>query len=196
MTTTSTERLASDLLYSEQEEFLRETVRDVLDKGCDWTSVLALTESESSLDRALWRTLAVDVGGAALALPEDIGGAGASWRETAVVLEELGRSIVPVPYLGSAVVATVYTQQIGATDLLTKMAAGETIAAVAVSAGAPWFRVQESTVTATDSTLTGTVATVADASAADTLLVPVGEDTYLVEVAAPGVRCTPPVLPR
>ncbi|MGW0021443.1 acyl-CoA dehydrogenase family protein [Rhodococcus sp. NPDC003382] len=193
MTTTSTERLASDLLYSEQEEFLRETVRDVLDKGCDWTSVLALTESESSLDRALWRTLAVDVGGAALALPEDIGGAGASWRETAVVLEELGRSIVPVPYLGSAVVATVYTQQIGATDLLTKMAAGETIAAVAVSAGAPWFRVQESTVTATDSTLTGTVATVADASAADTLLVPVGEDTYLVEVAAPGVRCTPVV---
>ncbi|QIX53552.1 acyl-CoA dehydrogenase family protein [Rhodococcus sp. DMU1] len=193
MTTTSTERPATDLLYSEQEEFLRETVRDVLNKGCDWTAVLALTESESSLDRTLWRTLAADVGGAALALPEDVGGAGASWRETAVLLEELGRSIAPVPYLGSAGVATVYAQQIGAADLLTKLAAGDMIAAVAVPAGAPWFRPLEPTVTVTDSTLTGAVATVADASAADTLLVPVGEDTYLVEVAAAGVRCTPVV---
>ncbi|WP_213575824.1 acyl-CoA dehydrogenase family protein [Rhodococcus sp. USK13] len=188
--TTGIERPSTDLLYSEQEEFLRETVRDVLNKACDWTSVLALTESESAIDRSLWRTLAAEVGGAALALPEDIGGAGASWRETAVVLEELGRSIAPVPYLGSSVIATVYAQEIGAGDLLASLAAGETIAAVAVSAGSPWFRPLPPVVTASDSTLTGTVSTVADAAAADTLLVPVGEDTYLIDPAAAGVRCT------
>ncbi|MFF0243139.1 acyl-CoA dehydrogenase family protein [Rhodococcus pyridinivorans] len=182
-----------DLLYSEQEEFLRETVRDVLNKTCDWTSVLALTESESPIDRALWRTLASEVGASALALPEDIGGAGASWRETAVVLEELGRSVAPVPYLGSSVIATVYAQQTGADELLAGLATGETIAALAVPAGAPWFRPAHHTVTVAGSTMTGTVATVADASAADMLIVPVDDDTYLVDPAAAGVRFTPVV---
>lgn len=187
---TSTERLSADLLYSEQEDFLRETVRDVLNKGCDWASVLALTESESAIDRALWSTLAVEVGGAALALPENIGGAGATWRESAVVLEELGRSVAPVPYLGSAVIASVYAQQVGADDLLADLASGNTIAALAVPAGTPWFRPTPETVTVADSILTGTVSSVADAAAADTLLVPIGDDTYLVDTSGEGVRCT------
>ncbi|WP_350246576.1 acyl-CoA dehydrogenase family protein [Rhodococcus sp. D-6] len=184
------ERPTMDLLYSEQEDFLRETIQDVLSKGCEWTSVLALTESESTIDRELWHTLASEVGGAALALPEKIGGAGASWRESAVVLEELGRAVAPVPYLGSAVVATVYAQSIGADDVLADLASGDTVAALAVSAGAPWFRPPAHTVTVSSSTLTGTVTSVADAAAADTLLVPVGDDTYLVDTSAAGVHLT------
>ena len=46
------------------------------------------------------------MGLAGLAVPEELGGAGASLREAAVVLEELGRAVAPVPYLTSAVVAT------------------------------------------------------------------------------------------
>ena len=190
---TTTERPSIDLLYSEQEQFLRETVRAVLTKGCEWTSVLSLAESEAAVDRALWRTVAADVGAAALALPEDLGGAGATWRETAVVLEELGRSIAPVPYLGSAVIATVYAQQIGAADLLATMAGGDTVTALVVPAGSAWFRAVSQTVTAADSTLTGAVASVPDAAAADIFLVPVGEETYLVDASGPGVTRTPVV---
>lgn len=184
------ERPTMDLLYSEQEDFLRETIQDVLSKGCEWTSVLTLAESENTIDRELWRTLASEVGGAALALPEEIGGAGASWRESAVVLEELGRTVAPVPYLGSAVVATVYAQEIGADDVLADLASGDTVAALAVSSGTPWFRPPAHTVTVSGSVLTGTVASVADAAAADILLVPVGDDTYLVDTSASGVRVT------
>lgn len=184
------ERPIMDLLYSEQEDFLRETIQDVLSKGCEWTSVLALTESESTIDRELWRTLASEVGGAALALPEEIGGAGASWRECAVVLEELGRAVAPVPYLGSAVVATVYAQEIGADGVLADLVSGDSVAALAVSSGAPWFRSPADTVTVSGSFLTGTVSSVADAAAADILLVPVGDDTYLVDTSAAGVRLT------
>ena len=39
-------------------------------------------------------------------MPEELGGQGASTREIAVVMEELGRFVAPVPFLGSAVLAT------------------------------------------------------------------------------------------
>ena len=57
-------------------------------------------------DAELWKALAADLGLAGLLVPEERGGAGASAREAAVVLEELGRAVAPVPFLTSAVVAT------------------------------------------------------------------------------------------
>ncbi|MDN5751439.1 MAG: acyl-CoA dehydrogenase family protein, partial [Pseudonocardia sp.] len=95
-----------DLLYTEIEDDLRATVRSLLYKRSPWDAVLARTESTDTTDRDLWSTLAGEVGCAALAVPEDLGGAGASWREAAVVAEELGRAVAPVPFLGSAGVAT------------------------------------------------------------------------------------------
>ena len=67
---------------------------------------LATYDGDRSLVAGLWKALAVDLGLAGLLVPEDRGGAGASAREAAVVLEELGRSAAPVPFLTSAVVAT------------------------------------------------------------------------------------------
>jgi hypothetical protein len=69
---------------------------------------------------------------AGMAVPERFGGGGASLRESAVVLEELGRCVAPVPFLSSAVVATTALLTAGAADPLTKLAAGETIAVLAV----------------------------------------------------------------
>lgn len=191
--TASTERLSPNLLYTADEDLLRDTVRTVLAKNCDWPSVLALTESDDAINAALWHKLAVEVGATALPLPENVGGASATWRESAVVLEELGRAVAPVPYLGSAVVATVLLQEIGASELLAGLASGETIAAVVVPAGTPWFRPVPQTVTVSGSTLTGTVVSVADATAADLLLVPVGDDIYAVDPSGAGVRRTPVV---
>ncbi|MFC3996685.1 acyl-CoA dehydrogenase family protein [Nocardiopsis sediminis] len=53
----------------------------------------------------MWRELAGQIGAQGLALPEDHGGGGFSCRETHVVMEELGRALAPVPFLGSAVLA-------------------------------------------------------------------------------------------
>jgi alkylation response protein AidB-like acyl-CoA dehydrogenase len=68
--------------------------------------VVSVYDGDRTLQPALWRSLAVDLGLAGLLVPEDRGGAGASAREAAVVLEELGRSVAPVPFLTSAVLAT------------------------------------------------------------------------------------------
>ncbi len=96
----------SDLLYSEEEEALRAAVRDLLTDHCDTTSVLARAESDAPHDLAAWKALADGMGLAGLLVPEARGGQGATHREAAVVLEELGRAVAPVPYLTSAVVAT------------------------------------------------------------------------------------------
>ena len=98
--------MTSDLLYDEVDEELRATVRGLLTARSPWSAVLARVESPEPYDTKLWATLAGEMGLAGLAVPEDAGGAGATWRQVAVVLEELGSAVAPVPYLGSAVLAT------------------------------------------------------------------------------------------
>jgi alkylation response protein AidB-like acyl-CoA dehydrogenase len=94
------------LLYSEAENDLRQAVRALFSERCQPADVLARTERGEAYDPALWHALAADLGCGGLLVPESAGGAGASYREAAVVAEETGRSVAPVPYLGSAVVAT------------------------------------------------------------------------------------------
>ncbi|MFF0148830.1 alkylation response protein AidB-like acyl-CoA dehydrogenase [Amycolatopsis sulphurea] len=176
-----------DLLYSDVEEDLRASVRALLTDRADAAAVLARTESTEPYDLGLWRTLAADLGAAGLMVPESLGGHGASARETAVVLEELGRSVAPVPFLGSAVLATAALLPTG-DELLSPLASGELTAALAVplttAPGSPF----PATVRA-DGTLTGQVRTVADASAAATFVVPAvstsdGPGLYAVDSSA------------
>jgi alkylation response protein AidB-like acyl-CoA dehydrogenase len=131
------------LLYGEAEEELRAAVRDLLQERAGWSAVLARTETGEPYDTGLWRVLAADVGCAGLLIPESHGGAGASYREAAVVAEEAGRAVAPVPYLGSAVVATAAALSAGDAELLSGLAEGTVTAALAVpfaskpSAGQP-----------------------------------------------------------
>src|SRR5487761_839069 len=120
-----------DLLYSEAENDLRHAVRALFSERCRPADVLARTESGQAYDVALWHALAADLGCAGLLLPESLGGAGASYREAAVVAEETGRSAAPVPYLGSAGVATTALQA-SDDELLKPLAEGRVTAALAV----------------------------------------------------------------
>ncbi len=169
----------TDLLYSDVEEDLRANVREMLAKRCDWPTVLAGLESGRSHDSALWTLLATDLGCAGLAVPEEHGGAGVTWRETAVVLEELGRAVAPVPFLGSSVVATAALLAAGS-PLVASLATGERIAALAVPFATAPGRLRP-TVTGDESGLTGTITGVADAAGADLLLVPTDFGLYAVD---------------
>ena len=198
-----------DLLYTDVEDALRSSVRDLLADRCPAASVTALYDGDRSLVAPLWRALAADLGLAGLLVPESAGGAGASAREAAVVLEELGRSVAPVPFLTSAVVATtallpttpvepspvpvepspvsVEPSDGPARDLLADLASGERTAALAVP-----FTTTAHAFTATvrdgPGGLTGRVTSVAGAVEADVLLVPVavpgGVEVHAVPVDA------------
>jgi len=130
--TVQTEQRQPDMTYSETETELRAAVRSVLEEKAAAADVLARTESGETYDAGLWRTLAAGIGCSGLLIPEEHGGAGASFREVAVVAEEIGRSVAAVPFLGSAVVATVALLAAGDTELLGGLADGSVTAALAV----------------------------------------------------------------
>ncbi|GAA3836894.1 acyl-CoA dehydrogenase family protein [Nocardioides panacisoli] len=182
-----------DLLYTEVEDDLRSTVRELLADRCDPAAVTAMYDDDRSVVDRLWKAMAADLGLAGLLVPEDRGGAGASAREAAVVLEELGRFAAPVPFLTSAVMATTALLD---TDgpLLGEVASGERTAALAVPlATSP--RSDLPSVPVTDGRLVGTITSVAGALEADVLLVP-GRDergVNLYAVPTADVTVTPVV---
>lgn len=117
-----------DFALSEEQAELAATVRSLLEKRADSAAVRAASTSSSGHDEALWATLCEQIGVAALPVPEEYDGVGATFFETAVVLEELGRSLAPSPLLAT----TIATQALlaGGTDdakqrLLPRIASGE-----------------------------------------------------------------------
>jgi len=171
-----------NLLYGEEEQELRSAVRQVLADRSPWPAVLVRTESDEPYDRSLWRTLAADIGCAGLAVPEKFGGAGASWREAAVVAEELGRAVAPVPYLGF-VLATAALLASEDEELLPDLAAGGRTAVLALPLSTPPGAAVWASVHADGASLTGTVTSVADALAADILIVPTPDGLFAVDAA-------------
>ncbi|GAA1027379.1 acyl-CoA dehydrogenase family protein [Virgisporangium ochraceum] len=181
----------TDLLYDEVDEELRSSVRGLLAARSPWSAVLARVEGPEPYDTKLWATLAGEMGLAGLAVPEDLGGAGASWRQVAVVLDKLGAAVAPVPYLGSAVLATAALLSAGETELLGRLASGERSAALALPFSTAFGTTLSPTVSVVDGALSGTVTSVADAVTVDVLLVPTTEGLYAVDAAADGVSRTP-----
>jgi alkylation response protein AidB-like acyl-CoA dehydrogenase len=125
----------------------------------------------------VWRRLSAELGLTALAVPERFGGAGAGPGEVAVAVEELGRVLLPSPYLSSAVAALALAGAAAACPdaaqwYLPGLADGSVIATVALDAD----------VTAAGGTITGTARNVVDGAAASLLLVRAGDE--LVAVAA------------
>ena len=182
-----------DLLDSDVEASLRESVHDLLADRCGFEQVLACYDGNRDLAPDLWRTLAVDLGVAGLLVPEDLDGAGASVREASVVAEELGRACAPVPFWTSAVVATGALLHQSRTDegtvLLRRLATGEQTAALLVPLSAdPWSdpstdpRADHPTLTLDGTVLHGTITSVAGVADADVLLVPAGDRLHVVPV--------------
>jgi alkylation response protein AidB-like acyl-CoA dehydrogenase len=147
------------LLYTDVEDELRATVRQVLTDRAPWSAVLKRTESDEPYDTGLWRILSADIGVTELPVPAS----GATWREAAVVAEEMGRAVAPVPYLGVSM----------ATAAL--LAAGEGPGAETAVLVAP--------LSARQAPAGATVTSVADALAADVLIVPAADGFYAVPAA-------------
>jgi alkylation response protein AidB-like acyl-CoA dehydrogenase len=98
--------MSADLLYSETERDLAAALADLLADRAAPADVIARTERTEAYDIKLWRTVAAEIGIAGLLIPEALGGAGASYRELAAAAEQFGAFAAPIPYLGSAAVAT------------------------------------------------------------------------------------------
>ena len=95
-----------DFAFSPEQEELRRTVRQFLDKTSPETDVRRLMATERGYDTDTWHRMAEELGLLGLAIPEEYGGAGAGFTELGIVAQEMGRALFCGPFLGTAVLAT------------------------------------------------------------------------------------------
>ncbi len=186
-----------------EREELRAVVRDLLATHSPEAAVRSFLDARQGFDTATWKVMTDQVGIAALAIPEEYGGAGFGFGELAVVMEESGRALACVPLLSTCVLATgallISGDESAARTYLPGIAEGTTIATVALlddtdslTADAVHTRAQRS---ADGFTITGTKTFVIDGADAHLLLVPARTDAgvalFAVESQAGGVHAEP-----
>ncbi|WP_086667819.1 acyl-CoA dehydrogenase family protein [Lentzea kentuckyensis] len=173
-----------------EQEALRDAVRSLLAKHSDIRSAI---ETPHGYDKALWARLC-DIG--VLPIPEQYGGSGAGVQETAVALEELGRTLTPGPLLSSAIAAQALLAVPDSGRLLRRIADG---AIATLAWDATEIAVTEAfdypEVNAYSDYLTGTARYVLDGDLADVLLVTDGKDLYEVGRAGVSREHTPTMDP-
>ena len=112
---------------------LRRSARGLLEKECPSTLVRRLIDDERGYDADLWRKMA-ELGWTGLVIPEAYGGANLSYVDLVLVLEEMGRVVLPSPFIWTVMVAEAIKRagsEAQKQALLPKIAAGEMIATVA-----------------------------------------------------------------
>ena len=167
----------TDLVPTREHTELATSVRNLLEKRSDSQAVRRAIEQPAGFDTDLWETLCGQMGVAALAIPEEHGGAGFTLAESHVVLEELGRTLTPSPLLASIVASTALLAA-GHEGPLERIAEG----AIATLA---W-----SGVTAEDGVLNGSAAPVLYGDTAEFLVIAAGDGLFMVDPEATGLTRT------
>ncbi|MGV0793516.1 acyl-CoA dehydrogenase family protein [Mycolicibacterium sp. XJ1819] len=155
---------------------------------------------QPGFDGELWQVLCTQVGVAGVGLPEDLGGAGYGPSALGVIAHELGRSLAPVPFLASAVLATGLLVDMRDRDpdsdsRLSALVEGQRTATAALTGDGGLWRRNAVTMTAEQTSdgwaLTGRLRHVLNAAAADDVVVAAIVDgeiaIFLLATAAEGV---------
>ncbi len=123
-----------DFGFTDDQREIQRTARDLLAERATPARVREHAEARTS-DAALWRELS-ELGWPGIAVAEEYGGQGLGQIELSILCEELGRSLAPVPFLGSAMAASVIEQAGSAEQRerwLPGLASGETVGALAAA---------------------------------------------------------------
>ena len=189
-----------DFAFSPEQEELRRTVRQFLDKTSPESEVRRLMATECGYDADAWHRMANELGLLGLAIPEAYGGAAAGFTELGVVAQEMGRALFCGPFLGTAVLAVAAllesADEAARRCWLPAIAAGELIATLALPgalAGRSW-EVSAHPAGAKGWVMDGTAGFVLDGHIADLVLVPAlsgeGVSLFAVGGTAPGLART------
>ena len=123
---------------SEEQEQLRLQAREILSRECPISRVRKLMQSDSAFDADLRRVFA-QAGWLGILVPEELGGAGLSLLDAVVLLGEMGRAVVPGPFLASSVVATLALRRAASRaqqrSWLPRIATGDAVATLALLEG-------------------------------------------------------------
>ncbi|MCE0761981.1 acyl-CoA/acyl-ACP dehydrogenase [Pseudonocardia kujensis] len=176
--------LTEPLNHDDDAVEIRAVVRRFLAERQPGETLRALCRTDSGYDGNVWAETA-EMGWPALALPEDLGGAGYGPSEFAVLCEELGRGVAVGPLLASAGFALpvlLGCEDPVARDLVRAVAAGSRIAALVDDPTSTLDRAADA--------LTGTASRVLDAGSAHVLVIARGETVLIADTTAAGVATT------
>ena len=96
------------LVLTEEQSMLRDSARGLISDKAPVSHLRQLRDAKdaSGFSRELWKTFA-EMGFSGLLVPEEFGGSGLGCVEAGVVMEEIGRTLMPSPFLSTAVLAAV-----------------------------------------------------------------------------------------
>jgi len=167
------------LVLTEEQSMLRDSARGLISDKAPVAHLRGLRDARDAtgFSHELWKTFA-DMGFTGLLVPEEFGGSGLGCVEAGVVMEEIGRTLMPSPFLATAVVAASALSRGGnpgqKQQYLPKISDGSLLATLAIDEGAK-HRPLHTAMTATRSgngfKLSGTKALVVDGHVADLLIV-------------------------
>lgn len=128
------------LVLSEEQSMLRDSARGLISDKAPVSHLRHLRDSKDAtgFSRELWKSFA-EMGFSGLLVPEEFGGGGLGYVEAGVVMEEIGRALMPSPFLATAVIAASALSRGGSaaqkSEYLPKMSAGGLLATLAVDEG-------------------------------------------------------------
>jgi len=129
------------LVLTEEQSMLRDSARGLISDKAPVSHLRALRDAKDAagFSRELWKEFA-EMGFAGLLVPDEFGGSALGCVEAGVVMEEIGRTLMPSPFLSTAVLAASALSRGGSAaqkaEHLPKISKGELIAALAVDEGA------------------------------------------------------------
>jgi 3-oxocholest-4-en-26-oyl-CoA dehydrogenase beta subunit len=196
-----------NLDFSEEQLMLRDSARDFLVKKFPKKFVRELEESETGHSPEAWKEMA-ELGWTGLVLPETYGGAGMSFLDLSVLLEEMGRACLPGPFFSTVILGALPILDFGTEkqkqSYLPGIAKGNLIFTLALTEQTARYDAGGIQVTAKangDSyIINGTKLFVPDANVADYLLCVArtkvtgkpeeGISVFIVDARSPGIKCT------
>ena len=193
------------LVLTEEQSLLRDSARGLISDKAPVSHLRHLRDSRDAtgFSRELWKSFA-EMGFMGLLVPEQFGGSGLGCVEAGVVMEEIGRTLMPSPFLSTAVLAASALSRGGSaaqkSEHLPRISAGDLVAALAVDEGTKHRPLQTSLKAERSGNgfkLNGAKALVVDGHVADLLIVAArtsgaagerdGVTLFLVDPKAKGV---------
>jgi alkylation response protein AidB-like acyl-CoA dehydrogenase len=195
-----------DFALSEQQEMLKKAASEFLAKECTKKLVREMEKDEKGYSPELWKKMA-DLGWMGLVYPEKYGGSGLTLVDFTTLLEEMGKAIVPGPFLSTVLCGLAILKwgtEAQKADLLPRIARGDAIISLALTERSSTYDATGVKVKAVADgnyfIINGTKLFVSDAHNADYLLCVArtkasrnkqdGITLFLVDTKRPGISCT------
>lgn len=192
-----------DFGFSEEQDLLKKSAREFLEKECPSTFVREMKADPKGYTPALWKKIA-DQGWLGLTIPAEYDGGGVGFLDLTILLEEMGRALLPGPFIPTVVLGAGPVMMAGTDDqkkkFLPKIASGEFVMTMAWMEPNAIYGAAGITATATpendDYIINGTKLFVPYANSADWMVVAArtapgteyGVTLFLVDAKSRGIK--------